>query len=109
MVYLIISLYENIKVISKSLHYKHCGHKYLYICDLVNIYQCFSRAQTEKWNGFVKGSGTFISIDTPQSLSKWLDYYIKAAISPYFCHHFTLRNFYLKGESNVSFSLHFSN
>lgn len=34
MVYLIISLYEDIQVISKILHYKHCGHKYLYICEL---------------------------------------------------------------------------
>lgn len=51
--------------------------------------------QKKVWN--------FHLIDTPQSPSKWLDHDIRAAISPYFCHHFILRNFYLKGEINVSF------
>lgn len=43
-------------------------------------------------------------IDTPQSPSLWLDHDLRAAMSPYFCHHFILKNFYLKGENNISFS-----
>lgn len=33
--------------------------------------------------------------------------HIRAAISPYFCHHFIVRSFYLKGKNNISLSLAF--